>query len=422
LTRPEMQVPRVLAATAAALALWAAPAAAATVVGNADAPVAASSTFSQFTWTISPSAISTIPADGVITSWRAWLAGDGSGSLVVLRPGTAGSYEIAQMATGTFSGAAGVKTFPARLPVRANDVIAIDAGDLTQVGMASAPATRGLVLSGNPTVGTTMTAGDYQTAAGYLPVVEATVEPDADRDGFGDESQDACDSDPLASTPPCATDLTATLAGADEAVPPGGLAAYVATVSNVGPETATGARVELTLPAGVEPVLASRACTGAPLLVCPVGDLAPGAQAETTLVVRTRASGDVELAARARHDGRELADANDLATAPLRLLRTPNATQPGPRTTTATPLPGLAPIGPLTQQPRGGAHASVIRLCRVPNLRRHSAAAARRLLTKAGCRAGRVQGNRRGRVVRQSLPARTRVVAGTKVGITLSRG
>jgi hypothetical protein len=62
----------------------------------------------------------------------------------------------------------------------------------------------------------------------------------------------------------------------------------------------------------------------------------------------------------------------------------------------------------------------------VPRLTGLSRAAARRALTAAGCRMGRTsyrrfRSGRRSRVRLQSIPARIRVAAGTRVSITIRR-
>jgi beta-lactam-binding protein with PASTA domain len=66
--------------------------------------------------------------------------------------------------------------------------------------------------------------------------------------------------------------------------------------------------------------------------------------------------------------------------------------------------------------------AKPVVLCTVPSLTGKTAAGARKALRKAGCAVGRVSGSKstKARVRSQSIPRRVRVLAGTKVGITLA--
>ncbi len=115
-------------------------------------------------------------------------------TLRVFRPtGTAHQYQV--IADGselkTIPASSGLHNFPTRIPVKAGDFIGIRA------------------TSGECAVGTLNPADTYDynsgtaTAVGalgnYLPSlygwiidISATLEPDADNDGYGDESQDQC--------------------------------------------------------------------------------------------------------------------------------------------------------------------------------------------------------------------------------------
>jgi hypothetical protein len=134
-----------------------------------------------------------IPAPGVITGWRinaAPFAKHEVQYLKVMRP-----LEIPDtFATVGESQAAlvnhpGVNAFPAR--------IAVGAGD--HLGVFGTPGTyfcatgetddiRGLA-EGNPPIGT---RASFITSPGAQVALAATVEPDSDGDGYGDETQDRC--------------------------------------------------------------------------------------------------------------------------------------------------------------------------------------------------------------------------------------
>ena len=127
-----------------------------------------------------------------MTSWSYQL---GNAAITGLRleiadPGSAGSHTIVGQAAAGSQTPGAVNSYPARIPVKAGDIIGIFGGG-----------------GGNCLLGTGMGgdaidyhAGDLspgasamftQLTGNRLPV-KATVEADADHDGFGDETQDQC--------------------------------------------------------------------------------------------------------------------------------------------------------------------------------------------------------------------------------------
>jgi len=146
-----------------------------------------------------------IPAAGVITSWSTATANSaGTAKLKVLRPtgakeylvvGEDGPHSVAAGTTPTFSGA--------RVPVQAGDVVALLAKGTNCMAW----------FPGNPyaysalTFGLDPPPGGSASAVGFgqefAIAVSATVEPDADDDGYGDETQDACPGDATDHTLPC---------------------------------------------------------------------------------------------------------------------------------------------------------------------------------------------------------------------------
>jgi hypothetical protein len=128
------------------------------------------------------------PIDGVVTSWRfASMSTGNQISLRVLRPGT-GFIATGAGTSSSQSAVAGINgPFPAQLPIKAGDTVGLNAtaGALILRNTAEASSTAwtpplpdGATLMGS-------NAGSLQTMA------EATVEPDVDCDGKGDETQDA---------------------------------------------------------------------------------------------------------------------------------------------------------------------------------------------------------------------------------------
>lgn len=133
--------------------------------------------------------------DGVITSWsvKSFLGTtDFPIRLRVIRGNTAvGSGQPETLPT-----AAGTHTFKASLPVRAGDEIGMD---MTNPGIIfSVPVTRSFAPGATtdiwtPALGEGETRVPSSDEASELELmVNATIEPDVDHDGYGDETQDTC--------------------------------------------------------------------------------------------------------------------------------------------------------------------------------------------------------------------------------------
>ena len=150
---------------------------------------------------------------GVITSWSVRNAA-GTIALRVLRK-RSGEYvagelhatNISESADETGSGSdSAPEIFDARQPVEAGDYIGITLVSGSEIGYLSGSGDERLFeVDGDPT----LTNVDSTTPYNLETLVSASVEPDADGDGFGDESQDGCPSRadtqaacPVASPPP----------------------------------------------------------------------------------------------------------------------------------------------------------------------------------------------------------------------------
>jgi RTX calcium-binding nonapeptide repeat (4 copies) len=135
---------------------------------------------------------------GVITSWRfqgySAGAGPGTGRLFVWRPTAAPNQFIYVDSTRPEIFVGGVPTtFATRLPVQVGDILGMVAPEPCLLGLPGQPAgdqVRFFLSPAEPPKGST------QTTTGLLPaeriLIAANVEPDSDRDGFGDETQDQC--------------------------------------------------------------------------------------------------------------------------------------------------------------------------------------------------------------------------------------
>ena len=147
---------------------------------------------------------------GVITRWkhRGDAVGPGSGRLQVWRPPEAeGSDEfrlIGRSAVETFDLGV-VNEFETRIPVIAGTVLGLRA-TTPMAGCAFTAPIIGADVMTSSAVDTDPLPGDNRLlfsnpAVAYRVNVVATLEPDADSDGFGDETQDACPTDRVTQAP-----------------------------------------------------------------------------------------------------------------------------------------------------------------------------------------------------------------------------
>jgi hypothetical protein len=135
------------------------------------------------------------PSAGVLTSWQVQ-TGDTVppfARLKVARPNADTDFTIVGESARETLTVSGVNTFPTRIPVAAGDTLGIFWG--AAVGNCGGRATPGYTVASfalnDAPVGTNAVVTPFP---GRIPV-GATLEPDADNDGYGDETQDLCPSD-----------------------------------------------------------------------------------------------------------------------------------------------------------------------------------------------------------------------------------
>src|SRR4051794_3392911 len=144
-------------------------------------------------WGAQPAAY-TVPFDGVITSFTAGNSVPPDGNqikLLILEPVSGSTYKVvAKSEPAIFNVVAnGRQTFPIRIAVQAGQLI----GDYGKVcifpGHDGGPDSDIVRLGGSePTTGAEQ---DFAgTFSGFVLDLSASLEADADRDGFGDETQD----------------------------------------------------------------------------------------------------------------------------------------------------------------------------------------------------------------------------------------
>jgi len=132
----------------------------------------------------------TVPSAGVITSWS-WDAGANTvPNLVfkVARHVSGDDYTITGTSLAGTQTANSVNTYPARISVQAGDVIGVFQNGGTCGSIEGSGDSYETVPSDEP-LGSTTTYTPYTE---WRFPVAATLEPDADGDGYGDETQDQC--------------------------------------------------------------------------------------------------------------------------------------------------------------------------------------------------------------------------------------
>ena len=263
------------------------------------------------------------PADGVLVRWRLRVLDPeeaDSYALQVVRPVAGGGYEVVASSAGGDPTVAR-PTFSSRLAVTAGDRFAVRESTGQSDGFARA--------------GAGFAAGRFTPALGVgddgIPVTypsplqllaSADVEPDADRYGYGDVSQDACPAD-AARVETCPIDVTAAVVAPASAVI-GAAVEHVYTVRNLGPAPAAGA-VALVAPGGAS-VVGPASCTveGAQRR-CPLGTLAPGGQAVVRVLLQRDDAGDLSSELRASAIGTDAQPADNVAGATTAFTTAPVA-------------------------------------------------------------------------------------------------
>lgn len=158
------------------------------------------------------------PSSGVIVQFSAFFGTTGSGM----------AYRVVRTSAGNVTGVATVpiatpapnalNTTSVRVPIAAGDTIGVDTGSIrTRFTAGRSYGFRSPPVPDDGTVPTTAQAGQEA-------MLNAVVEPDADADGFGDESQDPCPGDSAPQSGGCTLP-----AATPVAVPPAGTPAVAQT-------------------------------------------------------------------------------------------------------------------------------------------------------------------------------------------------
>ncbi len=132
--------------------------------------------------------------DGVVVSWSLRSSGGLSAypiRLHLIRE----NVSVGVGAQEAMPVAAGIRSFPARLPVKAGDQIGVDfePPPFIDIPVAKFDSTGAALDLWKPVLGASEERNPFENGkANYELLANATIEPDADRDGWGDETQDKC--------------------------------------------------------------------------------------------------------------------------------------------------------------------------------------------------------------------------------------
>ena len=406
-----------LPATGHAAATVGSDLAAATVAYDVGCEVGESCTRMLFSYDGAPASS---PEDGVVVRWRAY--GKGTVRLRLVRQ--EGDVWVAGPASGpaTFT-TPGEATFETRLPIQAGDFLAVDGDTDSHVALGARPGAQTHFWFPG------MQDGDRRGFSYFRddlePLVSADVEPDADGDGYGDETQD-CDPGDAAVYEGCDGE-TGTPPGDGGTTPPGDDDGTPDQGSGDGgvplpipqtPSTPDGGTSSPNDDDGTPDQGSgdTPADTGGP---APMEPYVPPAD-DVAL-----AGNDPQPAAYELPPWDFYVSTEDLTPVPVEdFVATPSDSdsstgESGDRRSGDSPRR----IGDGTVAAGAGTGAT---RCVVPRLRGVRVAAAKKALRAAGCRPGAVKKvtakrGRRGRVVRQSPRAGRTVAAGTRVKLRVRR-
>jgi hypothetical protein len=192
-----MRMWRALGATvslaALSLAASASPAGAAVTVGQTFTPSQFFGGDGTFIQSGSPGNTYSVPADGVITSWSFEAAAGATPplKLKIFRPAGGNDFTTvgaSQLETPT---PAALNTWPTRIAVKAGDLLGHYYTGAMTFSYQDVPG----YPTHEDTSGTDTPPGStatYSSSGDHQIDVSAVLEPDGDKDGFGDESQDKC--------------------------------------------------------------------------------------------------------------------------------------------------------------------------------------------------------------------------------------
>jgi uncharacterized repeat protein (TIGR01451 family) len=254
-------------------------------------------------WQASPSGLADIvPSAGVVVRFAVRTALPQSFRLRVIRPGAGSTATV--VASSPFVAVSGTDTAQSvnvRLPVRQGDIVALgmtSGADPPRADLDSASWSCFDRNATEPADGSTGTILDPCVFNSEL-LYNVTIEPDVDGDGYGDETQDGCPTDPLIHDV-CPPDLTVSGSLQPASVVPGASVTLGLTVANTGTGPASGVSMSVPLPSGLRTLGASAGagtCTTAQTVSCAMGTIAAHSSVNVTIKIGTSSAGAFNFSA-----------------------------------------------------------------------------------------------------------------------------
>ena len=254
------------------------------------------------------------PSAGVIVRWRVRAANTEPVQLRIVRRSEDGTTVTASSGLFSPSGGDAVDTIPARLPVGPGDRFALDQ-DGTQALHALTPGSGARLAAYDPALpdspGKTTSLARFHDDLELL--VNVDVERDRDGDGFGDETQDACPSDP-ATTGLCPTDLTVRVRQGGGPLAVGYDASFNVFLERRG-LASPGMKLDVTVPTGRAQAMSFRVlgpgtCTLVLALACALAD-SPPTSPSVSMTLRPTVAGPLTVAATVRSDAPDPSPGNN---------------------------------------------------------------------------------------------------------------
>jgi hypothetical protein len=234
-----------------------------------------------------------VPYDGVIIRWAARVPAGTTSSigLRVVRPVGGGQFASVAQHTASPDASGVISGTPIgsrRVRVKAGDLIGVDLNSGEEIGVVSHATPDSASMSFVPLFATGETRAPTSTDSDdFEALFNATIEPDADGDGYGDETQDSCpqlaqERRPCTSSPALGVSVGGLGIGVVDVGKQTEIRAGVSAPAHVVP----GAVLRLTLPAALElgTIRGTAVCTAAGNQVtCPLGDM-PARQRHSVVV------------------------------------------------------------------------------------------------------------------------------------------
>jgi hypothetical protein len=237
------------------------------------------------------------PGRGVITAWSLDNTNSSNTTsslrLKLVRPVFGLDYAVVAQDTPRHVSPSVLNTFSTRIPVSGGEVLALWIDDLSVVACEFSTTHSGDIVgagtgSTEPQPGETVTV----VSSGSVRLnVSARVEPDADGDGYGDETQDACPQDPAVHVLPCAADQSLRASATPATIGLGDVSVIEAQISDRGPGTSLAPSLDISLGRGLRLLSSDAVCTFASVYSCPLGPLAPATSATRLFVVKGTSRG-----------------------------------------------------------------------------------------------------------------------------------